>query len=295
MLLSTSYVSYWLYKCASFDGWIKTIASTQEPIIIEQEFISKTPLFTFLLLNLGYIIIIFFCVLGIFIMFRYLSKSTKGRYDIILATLVVLPLYIPAIANLVGSAILGYRLPILVSPFVSIVFSVGFVAIATRYTRISNMYTFGLIFFIFLLSLHTSYQTGYCTDSDTPFNFLAEPHQNHLVEAELLSYDFGINYFRRNGYVITDYVSMRYLKSISQLNVLDTLENDATPYPQYLIFRNYTSLQMGGLLFSKHSSTIRRSGYQGHIREKVTMPFSSNLGTTKTCKIYDSYFVHIYI
>lgn len=272
LFIVTTYIAYWGYVCnASFERWINQLVSTQEVFIIDQ---SPPPfsLLVSLIINIDYIFVYFFSFLGILLINKYKNILFNFGSNFVLITALSLPFYNPTFAFIVGSAILGHRLPLLVSPFVSIVFSIGFIFIISEYVKNIRKRIILLFIFIFIFSAQILFIIGSNTDSETPLNSLVDgyPKQNYLRTEELLAYNFNKKYGSKDAHITTDYVYNRYLQSISyrfdlSSNYLDIIGDKSIPRTCYIIFRDHASRSGRGLSFSKSDTSERGGGFTGRL------------------------------
>lgn len=281
LLFALSYTSYWIFKVESFDGWIRRLIAVQEPIYIDQDVVSRMQLHEYIFVNLDYILIILLSILGILVMI----KMNKIRIDVTLTALILMPFYIPAVANLIGESILGYRLPILTTPFISMILAVGFLSLSKRFFDLENKGLTGISAFVFLFFLYTSILTGAKTDFILPLSVFDDENPNHLLQSELESYRFIKEHYNSGLFIITDFVSLRYLLKSSSSSKIKVSQSPVDNNEKYYIYRKNAYEEFGGLKF------VERTDRGGFISSTIRKGFS-DFGSSD--KIYDNNYTHIY-
>ena len=295
ILFIISIFAYWFLICGPvFDNWLHVFFSAKDLIYIAKSEViqNEDTIFSIILKLWDYLILLFVATIGVFVLLR--EKPTSFKTVLSLVSIIVLPLIHPNISALFLSS-LGYRWPIMVSPFVAIIAAAGFYFIIFKANHIYLKYVFVLLILSFFLA--SSAITGYYTDFEDYQKVLGKTSRSYLLDSELNSFNFILDYNTINYNILSDYVSEKYLKNYVN-NTFDAssgLSYELVSSSTYLIFRDM-EYRLGGILYFTRGK-ISTLGF-ARSSEQVPLYYDINpnphLTWSSGLKIYNSNSVSIY-
>ena len=179
---------------------------------------------------------------------------SKNSNIIFLSLFLFLPLQIPIVSDLFSS-ILGYRIPVIVAPFIALGSAAGFFHCLSNW-RIGKNHNFlkiAIFFILIVFSINSMLYVGIITESDKFPEALGKSERNYFINSELNSFDFFEKCSNKFFVLYTDYQTSRYLNAY--LNVISSCSIDG-PYPNlpknnYFLLRDREFSSYGGLTFDK--------------------------------------------
>ncbi len=294
LLFIISTLAYWYLICGPvFDQWLHTFFSIKESVYIAKSEVieNKDTIFSAILKFWDYSVLLFISTIGAIVHLRQTPVSFKTGLSLV--SVIMLPLIHPSISALFIS-LLGYRWPILVSPFVAIIAATGFDFAIYKFDNIYLKYISILLVLSFFLA--SSAMTGYSTDFEDYQNFLGKPSGTYLLDSELNSFYF-CSKNKIAGTIMSDYVSARYLNSYAN-DAYDAsigLSYELVGPSTYLIFRDLEYRSSGILHFS--GGKIDNLGF-GRNSERILLNYDKNPNPHSSwssgLKVYNSNSVSIY-
>lgn len=298
-LMSLSFIAYWFYLCGPIiENWLETLFSTKESVYVSgQESSNSEPMiFYSILMNLDYSILLFISALGAIVYLKNLNqKSGLFGTSLIISSIIMLPLIHPSISGLLTS-FLGYRWPILVSPFVAIIAAIGFQFLIMKSKSISmNAVSFILILLFFLAS---STMIGYSTDFEDYQQVVpSSSPRSYLLDSELASFNYISAYIPNNVIIFSDYVFTRYINSngYRSSDAFSGLNYTMVSSGAYLIFRDLEYRSSGVLHFSGDPEGLGLARSTEIVRQYYEINLKPHSSWLSGAKIYNSDTIYIYI
>lgn len=253
MLFVAAYISYWIYQCGPFiDPIIRSIVATAEPASLPVAGTLIVPWYTYLAKHCDYSIIAFLAILGII---GQLSRGKRGgdlANIFALLSLVSLIFYLPGLSAYFTPLFLGYRLPLLLLPFIA--FAAGSAVLLfirqwranAKFRRVWTILGLGLVVVYCFCSVSI---LGNLTD----FNIgkvVGNHNRGYFTEVELSSFSF-IAEHKEETRVYSDYQASRYISGYLALPssaYLDVFDIDSIG-EGYFLFRQGEYYSRGQLLF----------------------------------------------
>lgn len=260
ILFLTAYVSYWTYKAGPFFIDVVTkLDSANGMVTVNQE--SETiSAISYLFNNLDYFLIVFLTVLGVVALLNKYNRLNKMCHVFAVISFLMFSLYVPGISNLF-TPVLGNRLPILISPFISFAVSIGLLALIKQNDRndrnISQKFSLTIvIFLLFSFFLFSSSLSERSINYNVLIDPLSEKNRDYFKQSELSSFKF-INEHRSNSNLIySDFIAYRYLTGYLNLRSscsVNLFNNSLSESNSYFIFRK-----------DEYNSSKKLSFYSGY-------------------------------
>lgn len=249
ILFIISIIAYWFFICGPiFDNWLHIFFSAKESIYIaaSEAVDNENTIFSTIMRLLDYSILLFISTIGAFVLL--MQKPASFKTVLSLVSVIVLPLIHPSISALFLS-FLGYRWPIMISPFVAIIAAAGSYFLIYKANNVYLKYVFIVLILSFFLA--SSAMTGYFTDFEDCQKLLGKTSRSYLSDSELNSFNFLIiNDIACN--TLGDYVSASYLKNYANSagEASSDLVYESVGPSTYLIFRDLEYRLSGVLYFS---------------------------------------------
>lgn len=256
LLFIISYTVYWVFICGPFfSSIIRTIFSTKETVSISPD--SETSaLITVFLNNADYFIIIVMAIIGV-IALIYNAKVRMQGVTLAITALITLPFYIPSVSFLFTS-MLGYRIPLLISPLVSFIVAVGFSTFIQKYRSQyicgHGLLKLGIVSLLILVFIFwSSCLSGKTMDFEMLPSILDKENKGYFAQSEMNSFFFCSKFGENHSTFFSDYSSYRFLDGYLNLTSscsIDLLKSDLVKQKYYFIFRKGEFHSVGKLPFS---------------------------------------------
>lgn len=298
MLFCIAYLGYWTYVAYPFfSSMVTVLAATTEPVVISSgATLQQDPLTTHLLRYMEFSIAAFLAMLGIVSKLSQSRQVASYGHVFALFALGALLFYLPGPVTLLASSLLSYRLPLPLSPFITLAMAGGSLLFvqqaATNRQGWKTMTTVGIsLLIIFSFSLSSSIITANSTDLN--LKVLGNEPRSYYTEAELSAFSFCAQR-KRNAPIYTDYHSGRYFEGYLAMPAISTygeVFNIKQIKKGYFLFRKEELQSRGQLQFQ---TKVRHGfGLETHIYRVGDAPDLESTWSEQD-RIFDNNSVEIY-
>jgi hypothetical protein len=296
-LFTIAYVGYWLWLCYPFlSGWLITASASETVEIPTVTTAFREPLFATVAKAVDYSIIYFFAIIGIVSQLYQDDQRATIGHVFAFFSFIVMPFFIPEIADILSPLFLAYRMVLLLTPFIATAMAAGILALIaqldTNRHRFKSTALFTLIISLFIIySFSSPFLMGTTTDLNLSQLGYMDPRR-YFTQAEMESFAFMAQY-KSDVPVYTDSHSGRGLEFFRTQaeKSADVFDPEAIG-ESYMLFRKETFEIRGILLFEPPEKTaIYFKSYE--YRTGMT----PNLETVwqEENRVFNNNAVHIYL